>query len=59
MSLLLFLLLGRLGRCEQRKYPTFEGDYFHGQNKYRGSPDSTNFGPPGNRTNAKIVLSGD
>ena len=26
---------------------------------YRGSPDSTNFAPPGNRTNAKIVLSGD
>ena len=27
--------------------------------KYRGSPDSTNFGLPGNRTIAKIVLSGD
>ena len=27
--------------------------------KYRGSPDSTNFGPPGDRTIAKIVLSGD
>ena len=26
---------------------------------YRGSPDSTNFGPPGDRTIAKIVLSGD
>ena len=26
---------------------------------YRGSPDSTNFVPPGNRTIAKIVLSGD
>ena len=24
-----------------------------------GSPDSTNFGPPGDRTIAKIVLSGD
>ena len=26
---------------------------------YRGSPDNTNFGPPGDRTIAKIVLSGD
>ena len=26
--------------------------------KYRGSPDSTNFAPPGNRTIEKIVLSG-
>ena len=26
---------------------------------YRGSPNSTNFGPPGDRTIAKIVLSGD
>ena len=24
--------------------------------EYRGSPDSTNFAPPGNRTNTKIVL---
>ena len=29
------------------------------QTKYRGSPDSTKFGPPGDRTIAKIVLSGD
>ena len=27
--------------------------------KYRGSPDSTNFVLPGNRTIAKIVLSGN
>ena len=26
---------------------------------YRGSPDNTNFGPPGDRTIAKIVLCGD
>ena len=26
---------------------------------YRGSPDSTNFWPPGDRTIAKIVLIGD
>ena len=30
-----------------------------GGGMYRGSPDSTNFGPPGDRTIAKIVLSGD
>ena len=27
--------------------------------RYRGSPDSTNFGPPGDRTIMKIVLSDD
>ena len=27
--------------------------------EYRGSPDDMNFAPPGNCTNAKIVLSGD
>ena len=27
--------------------------------EYRGSPNSTNFGPPGDRSIAKIVLSGD
>ena len=27
--------------------------------EYRGSPDSANFGPPGDRTIAKIKLSGD
>ena len=31
----------------------------HIQALYRGSPDSTNFGPPGDRTIVKIVLSGD
>ena len=29
------------------------------ENKIRGSPDSTNFGPPGDRTIAKTVLSED
>ena len=29
------------------------------RNYYRGSPDSTNFAQPGNRTIEKIVLSGD
>ena len=29
------------------------------RSKIQGSPDSTNFGPPGDRTIAKIVLSGD
>ena len=29
------------------------------QSKYRGSPDSTNFAHPGNRTIEKIVLNGD
>ena len=37
--------------CETGKLKT--------EDNYRGSPDSTNFGPPGDRTIAKIVLSGD
>ena len=30
-----------------------------GKSKYRGSPDSTNFGPPWNRSIANFVLSGN
>ena len=33
--------------------------FFNKTSKYRGSPDSTNFVPPGNSTIAKIVLFGD
>ena len=39
----------------------FQKPFFNllSERRYRGSPDSTNFGPPGDRTIAKIVLSGD
>ena len=43
----------------RNSYNFHESKHLKFKNMYRGSPNSTNFGPAGDRTIAKIVLSGD
>ena len=47
--------------CNMRAAWLFEylGEYEFGKTRYRESPDSTVFAPPGNRTIEKTVLFGD